>query len=100
MIHPPIKYIGGKRRVLPRLLSYLNDMPAIDFREPFVGAGSVFLNLQKQRHALTWINDRSPGVSALWTVLIKRRNSFSTHCPTMCHQNLCLCNFDSLCVCR
>ena len=44
MIYPPFKYVGSKRRVLPRLLAYLNDI--VEYREPFVGVGAVRLDDQ------------------------------------------------------
>ncbi len=65
MIKSPLRYPGGKSRAVD-LISTL--IPAFDeFREPFLGGGSVFINL-KQRfpNKLFWINDLYPDLYLFW----------------------------------
>ena len=56
MIRSPLRYPGGKSRATKLIASLIP--PFDEFREPFVGGGSVFLYL-KQLHAEKeyWIND-------------------------------------------
>ncbi|EIJ3706681.1 Dam family site-specific DNA-(adenine-N6)-methyltransferase [Escherichia coli] len=50
MIRSPIKWAGGKTRVMPQLLKHL---PKADYLiEPFVGSGTVFLNTDYRRYIL------------------------------------------------
>lgn len=50
MIKSPIKWAGGKTRVMPQLLKYL---PKADYLiEPFVGSGTVFMNTEYRRYVL------------------------------------------------
>ncbi|MDM3162695.1 Dam family site-specific DNA-(adenine-N6)-methyltransferase [Citrobacter sp. Cf118] len=50
MIRSPIKWAGGKARVMPQLLKHL---PKADYLiEPFVGSGTVFLNTDYRRYIL------------------------------------------------
>ncbi|HHS7556244.1 TPA: DNA adenine methylase [Salmonella enterica] len=54
MIRPILKWMGGKSRVLPELLQVLPE--AEYFVEPFVGAGSVFLNTNYPNYILSDTN--------------------------------------------
>lgn len=50
MIKSPIKWAGGKTRVMRQLLKHL---PKADFLiEPFVGSGTVFMNTEYRRYVL------------------------------------------------
>ncbi|HCJ9458721.1 TPA: Dam family site-specific DNA-(adenine-N6)-methyltransferase, partial [Escherichia coli] len=63
MIRPILKWMGGKSRVLPELLQVLPD--AEYFVEPFVGAGSVFLNTKYPNYIL---GDTNPDLIELLTM--------------------------------
>lgn len=52
---PPLKWAGGKIRLLPHLLKLLP--PGKQFIEPFLGSGAVFLNTSYPRYTL---NDTNP----------------------------------------
>lgn len=52
LIRPFLKWPGGKFRLLPTLQNYLPNTPILV--EPFVGAGSLFLNT---KHAQVIVND-------------------------------------------
>ncbi|WP_193162926.1 DNA adenine methylase [Enterobacter ludwigii] len=50
MIRSPIKWAGGKTRVIPELLKHLPKADCLI--EPFVGSGTVFMNTDYQRYIL------------------------------------------------
>lgn len=50
MIRSPIKWAGGKTRVMPQLLKHLPKADCLI--EPFVGSGTVFLNTDYRRYIL------------------------------------------------
>lgn len=65
-IKSPLRYPGRKSRAIPQIAQYLPSAFE-EYREPFVGGGSVFLWL-KQRYPKRrfWINDLNPEVYAFW----------------------------------
>ncbi|EPP4977102.1 Dam family site-specific DNA-(adenine-N6)-methyltransferase [Klebsiella pneumoniae] len=50
MIKSPIKWAGGKTRVMPQLLKHLPKADCLI--EPFVGSGTVFMNTEYHRYVL------------------------------------------------
>lgn len=66
----PLRYPGGKAKVLDCLLP-LFPADVAEFREPFVGGGSVFLSFVAMRPGLRqyWVNDLNPDVASFWQVL-------------------------------
>ncbi|MEH2743413.1 DNA adenine methylase, partial [Klebsiella pneumoniae] len=50
MIKSPLKWAGGKTRVLPELLKHLTKADCLI--EPFVGSGTVFMNTEYRRYVL------------------------------------------------
>ncbi len=65
-IRSPLRYPGGKAKALDRIFE---QFPAgfNDFREPFVGGGSVFIAVrQRFPEASVWINDLNPDLVAFW----------------------------------
>lgn len=50
MIKPPIKWAGGKTRVMPQLLKHLPKADCLI--EPFVGSGTVFMNTEYRHYVL------------------------------------------------
>lgn len=65
MIKSPLRYPGGKSRAVG-LISTL--IPTFDeFREPFLGGGSVFVYLkQKFSHKKFWVNDLHVSLFTFW----------------------------------
>ena len=65
MIKSPLRYPGGKSRAI-KIISPI--VPEFDeFREPFVGGGSVFIHLkQKYPNKKFWINDLYPNLFHFW----------------------------------
>lgn len=57
MIRSPLRYPGGKSRAVEKIAGLI--LPFEEFREPFVGGGSVFIYLrQKFPGKKFWINDK------------------------------------------
>lgn len=68
MIKSPLRYPGGKSRSVKKIIEYLPDSFS-EFREPFVGGGSVFIYLKQQYPYLKiWINDLNPEVFLFWKI--------------------------------
>lgn len=66
MIKSPLRYPGGKSRAIQQIK---NHFPATftEFREPFVGGGSVFLYVrQKFPDVKVWINDLNYDLYCFW----------------------------------
>jgi len=69
-VKPVLRYPGGKSRVANTILKYIpNDYR--EFREPFVGGGSIFIALKQAVPDSTHfaINDINSNVSLFWKVL-------------------------------
>jgi DNA adenine methylase len=54
-VKTPFRYPGGKFYAIRHLLPYINNIAHDEYREPFVGGGSVFF--AKNKVSLNWIND-------------------------------------------
>ncbi len=65
MIKSPLRYPGGKSRVAEKIASLVP--PFDEYREPFVGGGSVFFALkQKFPERKFWINDVYEDLAVFW----------------------------------
>jgi len=65
MIRSPLRYPGGKSRAVEKISAIIP--PFDEFREPFVGGGSVFIHLkQKFSHKKFWINDIYKDLAVFW----------------------------------
>lgn len=51
-----LHWIGGKNRLLPQIIENL-PVHFNDYYEPFLGSGVVFINLKKEAHTTSYIND-------------------------------------------
>lgn len=51
----PFRYPGGKFYALKHIIPFLSAYPHDEYREPFVGGGSVFFG--KPKAAINWLND-------------------------------------------
>ena len=67
----PLRYPGGKSRACVKLAQYLPDMKQYkEFREPFLGGGSVALYMTKQYpHLDIWVNDLYEPLYNFWKEL-------------------------------
>jgi DNA adenine methylase len=75
MAKPFLKWVGGKRQLMPELLRHLPvDLPAFSARggryfEPFIGGGALFFNLQEQGVRKAVINDFNPELVNLYRTI-------------------------------
>ncbi|AVH64817.1 adenine-specific DNA methyltransferase [Nostoc sp. 'Peltigera membranacea cyanobiont' N6] len=68
IIKSPLRYPGGKSKAINQIAEYLPDSFS-EFREPFVGGGSVFIDLrQKFPHIKIWINDLNRELFLFWKI--------------------------------
>lgn len=67
MIKSPLRYPGGKSRAVDLIATLIPDFD--EYREPFLGGGSVFLNV-KQRfpNKIYWINDLYFELYKFWEI--------------------------------
>ena len=67
----PLRYPGGKSRALSKLLQYVPDLKGYkEYREPFLGGGSVALEVSKRyRHLDIWVNDLYEPLYNFWKEL-------------------------------
>jgi DNA adenine methylase len=65
MIKSPLRYPGGKSKAISQILPLIPTYK--EFREPFVGGGSVFVALkQKNWNQKSWINDLNYDLYLFW----------------------------------
>ncbi|RCJ31504.1 modification methylase [Nostoc punctiforme NIES-2108] len=68
MIKSPLRYPGGKSKAINQISEYLPESFS-EFREPFVGGGSVFIYLrQKFPDIKIWINDLNRELFLFWKI--------------------------------
>ena len=69
----PLRYPGGKSRACTKLDQFLPDLREYDeYREPFLGGGSVALHITKKYpHLKVWVNDLYEPLVNFWQVLQK-----------------------------
>ncbi|MBD2057802.1 DNA adenine methylase [Oculatella sp. FACHB-28] len=66
MFKSPLRYPGGKQKAIPQITKYVPGKFK-EFREPFVGGGSVSLHiLQKYPKLPCWINDLNQELYYFW----------------------------------
>ncbi|MEH1866852.1 MAG: DNA adenine methylase [Nostoc sp.] len=66
MLKSPLRYPGGKSKAINQIVEYLPESFS-EFREPFVGGGSVFIYLrQKFPDIKIWINDLNRELFLFW----------------------------------
>lgn len=74
MIKSPLRYPGGKSRAVNRIAALVAEFK--EFREPFVGGGSVFVYLkQKFPEKRFWVNDIYPELYFFWKYCQKDVNA-------------------------
>ena len=67
----PLRYPGGKSRAVSKLFQYLPDLSqASEYREPFLGGGSVAIEIGKRYpHLNIWVNDLYAPLYNFWCEL-------------------------------
>jgi DNA adenine methylase len=73
LIKSPLRYPGGKSKAIPQIINYLPEH-FTEYREPFVGGGSLFIYLKQKNPQLEcWINDLNVDLYNFW-LLAKEEN--------------------------
>ena len=68
ILKSPLRYPGGKSRAIPKILKQLPES-FLEFREPFVGGGSVFVTIRQKFPAVkVWINDLNFDLYCFWKI--------------------------------
>ncbi|WP_066382996.1 DNA adenine methylase [Anabaena sp. CA = ATCC 33047] len=68
MLKSPLRYPGGKSKAINQIVEHLPEN-FTEFREPFIGGGSVFIYLkQKFPHLKFWINDLNQELFLFWKI--------------------------------
>ena len=67
----PLRYPGGKSRATSKLAQFIPDLSKYtEFREPFLGGGSVALYVSKMYpHLEVWVNDLYEPLATFWKCL-------------------------------
>lgn len=74
-INPPAPYVGGKSRMIKRLLPMIDAIPHKTYAEPFLGMGGVFLRRRFKPKAEV-VNDLSGDVSTFFRILQRHYVAF------------------------
>ena len=73
MIKSPLRYPGGKSRAVKIIANLIPDFD--EFREPFLGGGSVFVYLkQRYPNKIFWVNDLYSELYQFWIMTQKNIN--------------------------
>jgi DNA adenine methylase len=65
-VKSPLRYPGGKSKAIGQIINYLPEHFG-EYREPFVGGGSLFIYLKQKYPDLEyWINDLNEDLYAFW----------------------------------
>ncbi len=72
IVRSPLRYPGGKSKALKQILP-LAPLEFEEFREPFIGGGSVFIALKQNfPNKKYWINDLDPDLIFFWKAVKKK----------------------------
>ena len=70
-IKSALRYPGGKSRAIKYILPMIKNVGFTDYREPFIGGGSVFLAVKQNIKNINkfWINDINYDLYCFWNIL-------------------------------
>ena len=76
----PLRYPGGKSRAITKMARYLPEMKKYkEYREPFLGGGSVALYMTKTYpHLKVWVNDLYQPLVNFWQQLQDKSDELTT----------------------
>jgi len=98
----PLRYPGGKSRAVVKLLQYLPDLSQVkEFREPFLGGGSVAIEITKRYpHIEVWANDLYWPLYNFWCELQHNGDKLQKELVSLkgvhCNQDSARCLFQSM----
>ena len=76
MIKTPLRYPGGKTKIANNLLQIVYPEKISEYREPFLGGGSVFLSFlhKYKKNTKFWINDIYKPLICFWDLAINKND--------------------------
>ena len=98
----PLRYPGGKSRAVVKLLQFLPDLTQVkEYREPFLGGGSVALEITKRYpHIKIWVNDLYEPLYNFWSELQHNGHQLQGELESLkgvhCNQDSARCLFQSM----
>ena len=98
----PLRYPGGKSRAVVKLLQFLPDLTQVkEYREPFIGGGSVALEITKRYpHIEVWVNDLYEPLYNFWCELQHNGSDMQKELVNLkgvhCNQDSARCLFQSM----
>ena len=83
----PLRYPGGKSRAVPKLLQWLPSREITEYREPFLGGGSMAIEMTRRlpEEVPIWVNDLYEPLYNFWVQL--RDNGDYLHSELMRAKN-------------
>ena len=83
----PLRYPGGKSRAVPKLLQWLPSRKITEYREPFLGGGSMAIEMTRRlpEEVPIWVNDLYEPLYNFWIQL--RDNGDYLHSELMRAKN-------------
>src|SRR5512138_45647 len=83
MIKSPLRYPGGKSRAITKIAAYIPEKFS-EFREPFVGGGSVFIYVRQLHPKIKfWINDLNYDLYCFWKYTQRDANLLADEIATI-----------------
>lgn len=75
-IHPPLKWVGGKRRIIDIIQSAIQELESpFTYYEPFFGGGAIFFSLYSQGVIKkAYLNDAVPQIVNFYNVISKEHS--------------------------
>ena len=98
----PLRYPGGKSRAVVKLLQFLPDLTQVkEYREPFIGGGSVALEITKRYpHIEVWVNALYEPLYNFWCELQHNGSDMQKELVNLkgvhCNQDSARCLFQSM----
>jgi len=66
------RYPGGKAKAIKYIKPFIDEISHDEYREPFVGGGSVYL--AKENVDINWINDKDQDLIAFYRIIKNKKN--------------------------
>ena len=98
----PLRYPGGKSRALSKLFQFIPDLSRYtEYREPFLGGGSVALEIGKRYpHLKIWVNDLYDPLYNFWRQIQDNGEQVQKELKDLksihCNQDSARCLFQSM----
>ena len=98
----PLRYPGGKSRAVVKLLQFLPDLSQVkEYREPFIGGGSVAIEITKRYPKIEiWVNDLYEPLYNFWCELQHNGSDMQKELVNLkgvhCNQDSARCLFQSM----